>query len=36
LNLLVTRSKTLFDAKGKEEKSVQESELKARKKFRGY
>ena len=36
MDVLVKRSKTLFDAKGKEEKSVQESELKARKKFRGY
>ena len=34
MDVLVKRSKTLFDAKGKEEKTVQESELKARKKFR--
>ena len=36
MDVLVKRSRTLFDAKGKEEKTVQESELKARKKFRGY
>jgi sialic acid synthase SpsE len=36
MEVLVKRSRSLFDAKGKEEKSVQESELKARKKFRGY
>ena len=36
MDILVKRSKILFDAKGKEEKFVSESELKARKKFRGY
>jgi sialic acid synthase SpsE len=36
MNVLIKRSKTLFDARGKEEKFVLESELKARKKFRGY
>lgn len=36
MDILVKRSKILFDAKGKEEKFVTDSELKARKKFRGY
>ena len=36
MDILVKRSRTLFDAKGKEEKFVTDSELKARKKFRGY
>lgn len=36
MDILVKRSKIIFDAKGKEEKFVTESELKARKKFRGY
>ena len=36
MDILVKRSKTLFDAKGREEKFVTDSELKARKKFRGY
>ncbi len=36
MDILVKRSKVLFDAKGKEEKFVTDSELKARKKFRGY
>ena len=36
MDILVKRSKTIFDARGKEEKFVTESELIARKKFRGY
>jgi sialic acid synthase SpsE len=36
MDILVKRSKILFDAKGREEKFVTDSELKARKKFRGY
>lgn len=36
MDILVKRSRILFDAKGKEEKFVTDSELKARKKFRGY
>ena len=36
MDILVKRSKIIFDAKGKEEKFVTDSELKARKKFRGY
>lgn len=36
MSILVKRSKTIFDARGKEEKFVTESELIARKKFRGY
>ena len=36
MDILVKRSKMLFDARGREEKFVTDSELKARKKFRGY
>jgi len=36
MSILVKRSRILFDARGKEEKFVTESELIARKKFRGY
>lgn len=36
LNLLVQRSKLIFDAKGLEKKFVNECELETRKKFRGY